>query len=280
MSELEDIESALLSAKKLITELEKQRDNTFVCFIEMGGAINIKTAYRMNKLLRRITRKENLDLLIESGGGDLNSAAKIASIFRKYFKTYTAIIPFFAKSAATFLALKADKIILCKAGELGPIDPQVKHPAADIWIPAHSIKEAIEFIESTRDPLVKLALAEKLDPWLIGAYKDAEKAAKQYVYEIFEKLQLDDDEKSEHTHVFTGKFRSHGYPIDIEVCKSLKLNLEEIDEKTERKIYELHEIYVDLYFNLKVDRLSIIQTSQKYDVEVNNENITCKLASE
>jgi|Deesub1362B_J571_1020462.scaffolds.fasta_scaffold05357_2 hypothetical protein len=275
---LEILRDTIKKAEEMIKDLEKKRDKTVVSFIEVGTPIRHSTVYRLNKILRRIERKKELDLIVESGGGDLDSSAKMVKVIRNYFDKYSVIVPFFAKSAATFLALCADEIVLCKAGELGPIDPQVKHPAANIWIPAHSIKEAIDFIQETKDPLVKLALADKLDPWLIGAYKDAEKAARQYVEEIFEKL--DEEEKEDHTHVFTGKYRSHGYPIDLIVCNklNLKLNLKSLDEETENMIYDLHEMYMELLDALDPeDGVSILQSSNLYDVELDGENITTKI---
>ena len=269
---LEIVCEGLKQARKIIQEIEKLRESTCIAFYQIGTEINAFTAYKFNKLLRRMEKRKLLDLIIESGGGDLDAAAKISKLLKKYFDKYTAIVPFYAKSAATYLALRADTLILCKAGELGPIDPQVKHPTADIWIPAHSIKEAIEFIEETKDPLVKLSMADKLDPLLMGAYRDVEKATQQYVQEVFEGLE--EEKKNIALHSFTGRYRSHGYPIDDNVCKSVGIKLECIDENLEKKIYDLHEEYLEIFRELKLKGLSIIQSSQMFDVEVNGKDIT------
>lgn len=45
------------------------------------------------------------------------------------------VVPNIAKSAATIVALGADRILMSDSSELGPIDPQVKY-AEDLWVPA------------------------------------------------------------------------------------------------------------------------------------------------
>jgi hypothetical protein len=64
-------------------------------------------------------------LVVDSGGGDGKCAYQIARYIRKRCGSFTAVVPEFAKSAATLLLLGADKIILGKNAELGPLDAQV-----------------------------------------------------------------------------------------------------------------------------------------------------------
>ncbi|RJS72476.1 MAG: hypothetical protein CW694_02665 [Candidatus Syntrophoarchaeum sp. WYZ-LMO15] len=275
-AKIELIQDYLNKAFYLIDEIQEVRDSCFISLICIDLPINYPLVYKLNKILRRIGKIDKLDLLIESGGGDIDATAKINSILKKRCKEFTAIVPFAAKSAATFLALSADNLIICKSGELGPVDPQVRHPTADIWIPAHSIKEALEFVEETEDPLVKLSMADKLDPFLMGAYMDATKAAEQYMEEVLDTLP--DEKKENAIHTFTGKYRSHGYPIDEELCNKIGVITEKIEEDLEEKICDLHEIYFDLAFRLKFeDGVLIIQSENLYEIEIDGENISSEL---
>jgi hypothetical protein len=189
-------------------------------------------------------------------------------------KKLAVIVPFYCKSAATLIAVGADELIMCKSGELGPVDTIVRDPVTDIWIPAHSIKEAISFIEETTDPLVKLSMADKLPPLLLGAFRDAQNAAKQYLEEALNKL---GNRKEQALETFTTKFLSHGYPIDRDLCKSIGLNVIFPNDELEDKICSLHAIYVDLMMNLKTDEIMIIQTSDKKCVEINGEDISASV---
>ncbi len=67
-------------------------------------------------------------LVIESPGGQAESAYRIACFLRQHCGGFTAIVPAYAKSAATLLTLGADQIILCANAELGPLDVQIFDP--------------------------------------------------------------------------------------------------------------------------------------------------------
>jgi hypothetical protein len=68
---------------------------------------------------------EPIALIIDSPGGDAPSAYRIAKFLRNKCGKYTAIIPKYAKSAATLLSLGADEIYVGKEGDLGPLDVQI-----------------------------------------------------------------------------------------------------------------------------------------------------------
>jgi hypothetical protein len=150
-----------------------------------------------------------------------------------------------AKSAATLVALSADERLLTCFAQLGPVDPQVRDPKNPVmWFPAHSIKEAIEQVESTKDKIVKMAMADKLEPFLIGAFRDVMAASKQYIEEVVEKWDVPN--KSEIVTAFTDKYKSHGYPIDPKVLKSLNVPFSQTDSKIEDDLFDLHELCTDI----------------------------------
>ncbi|MEX2718829.1 MAG: hypothetical protein Q6370_021230 [Candidatus Sigynarchaeota archaeon] len=122
----------------------------------------------------------------------MDAAAEVVNILRAYSKKLHVIVPLDAKSAVTLIAICADKLFLCKAGKLGPIDPQVRHSAIGWCIPVSSITDALHFVESTDDLYIKMTMADKLDPFLIGAYNPTIKQVKQYVQENLKRLKKED----------------------------------------------------------------------------------------
>lgn len=64
-------------------------------------------------------------LLLDSPGGQARAAYQVARLLRKTCGSFTVVIPRYAKSAATLLALGADQIIMGTHGELGPLDVQL-----------------------------------------------------------------------------------------------------------------------------------------------------------
>jgi hypothetical protein len=63
-------------------------------------------------------------LVLDSPGGYARNAYQIANLLRKHCGGFVAVVPQYAKSAATLLALGAETIILGDDAELGPLDAQ------------------------------------------------------------------------------------------------------------------------------------------------------------
>ena len=80
---------------------------------------------RLRRLMRTCKRDE-LDLVIDSPGGDIKGAYLLIRELRRRFKRLGAFVPFWAKSAATLICLGADELVLGELGELGPLDVQVE----------------------------------------------------------------------------------------------------------------------------------------------------------
>lgn len=83
-------------------------------------------------------------ILLDSPGGYAKSAYQIARALNVKYGTFSVIIPRRAKSAATLLALGADRIFLSQQGELGPLDAQVFEPDREGFISALDEVQALE----------------------------------------------------------------------------------------------------------------------------------------
>lgn len=71
------------------------------------------------------TMFEELDLVINSGGGSIHAAYQIIELLRLHTKRLNACVPFYAKSAATLLCVGSDTIIIDELAQLGPLDTQI-----------------------------------------------------------------------------------------------------------------------------------------------------------
>lgn len=114
---------------KGVKEIEAELDMPVWLFVQNGahqfGGINsnvYKSYFDQRNLL---PKGRQIALLIDSPGGDPASAYKLARLLIKQCGGFVALIPNYAKSAATLLALGASKIILGNYAELGPLDMQV-----------------------------------------------------------------------------------------------------------------------------------------------------------
>ena len=84
-------------------------------------------------------RFDDLDLIVQSSGGDIHAAYLIMSTLRERMNKgrgeLIACVPSRAQSAATLLCLGADQILLGELGALGPLDAQIRIGVTDAGTP-------------------------------------------------------------------------------------------------------------------------------------------------
>lgn len=68
---------------------------------------------------------KKVDLFIYSHGGEAVLAWALVNLIREMADEFDVMVPYSAFSCATSVAIGADNIIMCKTGNLGPIDPLV-----------------------------------------------------------------------------------------------------------------------------------------------------------
>lgn len=90
----------------------------------MYGAVTDPVAQGLIAAERDFPEKTPAVLVLDSLGGFARDAYQIASFLRKRCGGFSVLVPRKAKSAATLLALGADRIQLGRYGELGPLDAQ------------------------------------------------------------------------------------------------------------------------------------------------------------
>src|ERR1700731_3569738 len=74
-----------------------------------------------------------LDIVLHTPGGLVLAALQIARAIRGHKAKVTVLVPHYAMSGGTLIALAADEIVMCNHAALGPIDPQLgQSPAASL----------------------------------------------------------------------------------------------------------------------------------------------------
>jgi hypothetical protein len=71
---------------------------------------------------------KTIHLVLDSGGGSLDSAFRTARFLRRFAQRLRVYVPRRAKSAATLIAVSADEIVMSPFAELGPLDTQIRDP--------------------------------------------------------------------------------------------------------------------------------------------------------
>lgn len=101
-------------------------------------------------------------------GGDLGSVESIAKYIHSMFKKVTVIVPVMSMSAGAMFSLSCDKIIISKAGQLGPTDPLI--PVARRYF---SVKEIIAQFNKAQSDILENVQAAHLWAPIMQAYGPA-----------------------------------------------------------------------------------------------------------
>jgi hypothetical protein len=99
--------------------------------------------------LEALPQGQEMGILLESPGGDPHTAYRLGRLFQRRSKNQlTVIIPQFAKSAATLLALSASRLIVAENAELGPLDVQLFDPQREEYGSALDAVQSLERLHS------------------------------------------------------------------------------------------------------------------------------------
>jgi ATP-dependent protease ClpP protease subunit/ribosomal protein L31E len=122
-------------------------------------------------------RRRSLMVFLETAGGYITVAERIALIFRHHYRNVSFVVPTYAMSAGTVLVMSGDAIYMDYASVLGPIDPQVSMGGGrQLNVPALGYLEQFDrLIEKSRQGTLTTAeltyLVQNFDPAELYRYE-------------------------------------------------------------------------------------------------------------
>jgi hypothetical protein len=112
-------------------------------------------------------------VILETDGGLVEVARRIAEILHHHYRTVDYLIPDHAWSAGTILAMSGDSIYMDQFSVLGPIDPQVRSTSGGPWVPGLGYVEKFNALMDKANTSKGLNtaemtyLVEKFDPGML-----------------------------------------------------------------------------------------------------------------
>ncbi len=117
---------------RVITMIHRQERRSFWGF-PVSRYINLEDAQTIIAAIKDTPRAVPLDLIVHTPGGIVLAAMQIARALQAHPARVRVIVPVYAMSGGTLIALAADEIVMGEFSVLGPIDPQLAgFPAASI----------------------------------------------------------------------------------------------------------------------------------------------------
>ena len=257
LKKLVNVNSYLEHRQHIIRRIQKALDHQLVVYTASPyhpvSSIMKHDIPPLEDLLRTVDPTKKGILMINSQGGNGDTAEKILCMCRKRFsESFKVIVPDYAKSAATMIALGADEILMGYLSELGPIDPQFSSGIGGPMTPARSFIDGLDMIrknvKENEDPIeLYYPMINKLKPETIAQAESAIEGAREFAEKWLKLTQLSHNLRHA-TQVAKWlsdgkKYKSHGKVLNFEECKSiLKLNVTEIEKESSlwNDIWELY----------------------------------------
>ena len=225
--------------KDILRQLSNKRQS-FIILLHLGETP--LTMDEVDKVLSLLKDKKvpQIDLILQSFGGDINAAFRLVSQLRIHCEKFNVIVPTFAKSAATLICLGGDKILMDELSELGPLDTQIIEIGKggvptykSALTPFKSLEQLRQYALETLDISVKLIISrsgmtpdealahsinfvaqstmplfDKINPDEMGEYSQALAVGAEYADRILRRYAAIPDE----TRSFIIDRLVHGYP--------------------------------------------------------------------
>lgn len=194
---------------QVITLIHRQETIAFLG-IPISRYIDIDDSEEVMRAIRMTPHDTPIDLIMHTPGGIALAATQIALTLRAHPAPKRVIVPHYAMSGGTLIALAADEILMDPHAVLGPVDPQLTDGTAAY--PASSVIRVVERkpIERINDRTIILAdEAKKAQAQMISLVKELlkGKCGEDHMSIIIEEL-------------VSGKY-THDYPIFPERVKEL-----------------------------------------------------------
>jgi hypothetical protein len=216
--------------------------------------------------------KERIAILLDSPGGDAQAAFQIAMLIRKVCGGYSVVIPRYAKSAATLLALGADEVVMGNLAEIGPLDVQHRESLRKEFRSALNEKQSVERLHTSALEAVDRTalfvagrlrlrgdeieeflplimeyvsdefrpLFEKLDVVHWAQVSRLLKIGEDYAERLLKPKYSAKDAKSI-AHTLVEAYPDHGFVIDDEEARSIGLDIRTPDREIARVVDELYD---------------------------------------
>jgi hypothetical protein len=254
-----DIKEIDIKIKTKVKQLEEKRNSRV--FLFLGNDTDEDIVSDVFEELRKdfSTVSKKLDVIVDSGGGNIHAAYNLVSLFREYtLGELNFIIPRWAKSAATLMACGGNKIYMTKIAELGPLDPQI----TEMNPMEHRLEEYTPLqLESTLNLIREEmnngsgkfgeALLKRLQfPMTLGGIIKSIELGDQYLQKLLITRMFKEGNEKDNTEKvkliaekLTKGYCDHGFCINLTEAKALGLNVYEIKDDELDIIWEIYKLY-------------------------------------
>jgi len=224
------------SRRKLIADIQRKRGSRVILLAHRQETmsflgfpivryIDVNDSEAVIRAIHLTDPNVPIDLVLHTPGGLVLAATQIARAINRRKGKVTAIVPHYAMSGGTLIALAADQIVMSENAVLGPVDPQLGQ------YPAVSLLKAVE--QKSKD---------KIDDETLIFADQAKKAITQVQSTVRELLRgkYPDSLADNLAEMLSEGRWTHDFPITFDYAKDLGLH---VSSEMPPQIWDLMALY-------------------------------------
>jgi hypothetical protein len=223
-----------------------------------SGSVCDNDVLALQDLLQSLGNQPRLTLLVKSDGGSGMAALRMVHLLRQFTSRLTVLAPLNCASAATMLALGADRIGMGPLSYLTAVDTSLEHELS----PVDHTNQLVAVSNDEVERVIRLwkesagrergtvnpyqELYKYLHPLVIGALDRASSLSLMLCREILGYHMKDKAKAERISRQLNSSYPAHQYPITSREARRLGLNVFDLDPDLDTLLQELNLIYSEM----------------------------------
>jgi hypothetical protein len=229
--------------QEIIKQMNAAAHTNLICYVSsLETEIDRNDVIGFVEMLHNIPENSPIDLLLNTGGGDVDACEKLVKLMLAKAGTqpFRVIVPDLAKSAGTLMALAASKIIMSNTSELGMIDPQFLlkdargnelHYSVTGYLEAYE-KHCDAMRKNPQDPIALLML-DSFDARTVAKFQGIRDRVRTFAEDMLKRRGAPSSTISQAL-MSASQWKTHGQPIDYDDARQIGLPVEYLPPDDER----------------------------------------------
>lgn len=220
------------------------------------GSVCHSDVLALYDVLGRLGQHDTIHLFIKSDGGSGQVSLRLVNLLRQHCRQLVALVPLECASAATMIALGADRILMGPTAYLTAVDTSLNHALSpvdrDNERVSVSLDELTRVIRLWRDQQGDTAenpyrsLFQYVHPLVIGAVDRAESLSIMLCRELLANHIADEAAAERIATTLNSKYPSHSYPILLDEAVKIGLKAERMPADINTLLLELNAHYSEM----------------------------------
>jgi hypothetical protein len=243
--------------QELIKKIDDMLDGDLITYWNNpDGSVCGNDVMGFYQMLERTGKRNRLYIFLKSNGGNGQASLRIVSLLRMYCQELVALIPLECASAATMIALGADKIVMGPMAYLTAVDTSITHKLSPLDRDNNRVSVSLDALnrviklwrdeKDTSEGNPYQSLFQHIHPLVIGDADRSNSLSVKLSRDILS-FHIEDEASIEKiSHALNSWYPSHDYPIIAREARAVGLNAVDMDPKIHDLLLDLNEVYSEM----------------------------------